>query len=232
MESMSYILFVCIAVPVAMMLLPIEKKSRKVVLALLVGMFCCLFVSEVNGLLLRLTKSSTLYFTTNVTPLTEELIKILPVVYYASVFMERKKKAKITQKERISIVTAAFAIGVGFAMLENVIILIRNIDSVNMLFAIIRGFSTGLMHSICTMLIANFIPYIYSNKKLYYCGTLCTFNLAVVFHAIFNLLVEAESGVANNIGYLLPIIIYLILNIFVLKTLRMTKQGKKLLAKE
>ncbi len=230
MESMSYILFVCIAVPVAMMLLPIEKKSRKVVLALLIGMFCCLFVSEVNGLLLRLTKSSTLYFTTNITPLTEELVKILPVVYYASVFMDQKK-SKVTKSDRISVITAAFAIGVGFAMLENVIILIRNIASVNMLFAVIRGFSTGLMHSICTMLIANFIPYIYSNKKLYYCGTLCTFNLAVVFHAIFNLLVEAESGVANNLGYLLPIIIYLILNIFVLKTLNIKEKVKARRAK-
>ncbi len=226
MESMSYILFVCIAVPVAMMLLPIERKSRKVVLALLMGMFCCLFVSEVNGLLLRLTGSTTLYFTTNVTPLTEELVKILPVSYYATVFIDKDKK-KISKSDRISIITIAFAIGVGFAMLENVIVLIRHISSVNMLFALIRGFSTGVMHSICTMLIANFIPYIYTNKKLYYCGTLCTFNLAVVFHSVFNLLVEADSGVANNIGYLLPIIVYLILNVFVLKSFALKRHNKK-----
>ncbi len=226
MESMSYILFVCIAVPVAMMLLPIERKSRKVVLALLMGMFCCLFVSEVNGLLLRLTGSTTLYFTTNVTPLTEELVKILPVAYYATVFIDKDKK-EIKKSDRISIITIAFAIGVGFAMLENVIVLIRHISSVNMLFALIRGFSTGVMHSICTMLIANFIPYIYTNKKLYYCGTLCTFNLAVVFHSVFNLLVEADSGVANNIGYLLPIIVYLILNVFVLKSFALKRHNKK-----
>ncbi len=226
MESMSYILFVCIAVPVAMMLLPIERKSRKVVLALLMGMFCCLFVSEVNGLLLRLTGSTTLYFTTNVTPLTEELVKILPVSYYATVFIDKDKK-EISKSDRISIITIAFAIGVGFAMLENVIVLIRHISSVNMLFALIRGFSTGVMHSICTMLIANFIPYIYTNKKLYYCGTLCTFNLAVVFHSVFNLLVEADSGIANNIGYLLPIIVYLILNVFVLKSFALKRHNKK-----
>lgn len=225
MESMSYILFVCIAVPVGLMLLPIERKSRKVVLALLMGMFCCLFVSEVNGLLLRVTKSTTLYFTTNVTPITEEIVKILPVSYYAVVFMDKKKA--ITKENRISIVTIAFAIGVGFAMLENVIILIRHINTVNMFFAIIRGFSTGVMHSICTCLIANFIPYIYTNKKLYYCGTLCTFNLAVVFHSVFNLLVEADSGVANNIGYMLPIIVYLILNLFVLKSFSSYRKRKR-----
>lgn len=224
MESMSYILFVCVAVPVAMMLLPIEKKSRKVVLALLVGMFCCLFVSEINGLLLRITRSTTLYFTTNVTPITEELVKILPVIYYAAIFVD-DKKGKISKNSRISVITIAFAIGVGFAMLENIIILIRNISTANMLFAVIRGFSTSVMHSVSTMLIANFVPYIHANKKIYYCGTLCTFNLAVVFHSVFNLLVEAESGVANNIGYLLPIIIYFILNIFVLKTLSFKKKN-------
>ena len=95
-----------------------------------------------------------------------------------------------------------------------------------MLFAIIRGFSTGVMHSICTCLIANFIPYIYTNKKLYYCGTLCTFNLAVVFHSVFNLLVEADSGIANNVGYMLPIIVYLILNLFVLKSFSSYRKRK------
>ncbi len=207
MDSMSYILFICIAVPLAMMLVPIEKKSRKIVVALLMGMFCCLFVSEVNGLLLRLTKSTTLYFTTNVTPFTEELVKVLPVIYYASVFSDDRK----------SVTTVAFATGVGFAMLENIIILTQHIATVNLMFAIIRGFSTGLMHSISTMLIANYIPYIHKKKKLYLCGTLCNFNLAVVFHSVFNLLVEADSVIANRLGYILPISIYLIINIFVYK---------------
>lgn len=46
------------------------------------------FVSELNGLLLRLTDSTILYFTTNVTPITEELVKVLPVIYYAYVFSD------------------------------------------------------------------------------------------------------------------------------------------------
>lgn len=205
MDSMSYILFICIAVPVAMMLIPIEKKSRKVIVSLLAGMFCCLFVSEVNGLLLQLSESTTLYLTTNITPLTEELVKLLPVLYYANVFSDDRK----------SVVTVAFAIGVGFAMLENVIILSQHFSTVNISFAVIRGFSTGLMHSICTMMTANYISYIKSKKKLFLCGTLCTFNLAVVVHAVFNLLVEAKAPAANYVGYFLPVSIYLIVNIFV-----------------
>ena len=207
MDSMSYILFICIAVPLGMMLIPIEKQSRKIVIALLMGMFLCLFVSEVNGLLLRVTKSTMLYLTTNVTPITEEFVKVLPVIYYAYIFSDDEK----------SVTTVAFATGVGFAMLENIIILMQHLASANFIFAMIRGFSTGLMHSITTMLVANFVPYIHKKKKLFLCGVLCSFNLAVVFHSVFNLLVEAESAVANYIGYFLPVSIYMVINIFVLK---------------
>lgn len=217
MDTMSYILFICIAVPLAMMLIPIEKKSRKIVAALLAGMFLCLFVSEVNGLMLRLTKSSMLYLTTNVTPITEEFVKVLPVIYYAHVFSDDRK----------SVTTVAFATGVGFAMLENIIILMQHISSANLLFALIRGFSSGLMHSITTVLIANFVPYIHKKKKLYLCGILCSFNLAVVFHAVFNLLVEANSVIANRIGYFLPVSVYLVINIFVLKRLEKIQKRKK-----
>ncbi len=112
-------------------------------------------------------------------------------------------------------------------MLENIIILTQHIVTVNLAFAIIRGFSTGLMHSISTMLIANYIPYIHKKKKLYLCGTLCTFNLAVVFHSVFNLLVESDFTIANYIGYILPISIYLIINIFVIKKIVKKRNRKK-----
>lgn len=217
MDSMSYILFICIAVPLGMMLIPIEKKSRKIVASLLAGMFLCLFVSEVNGLLLRVTGNTMLYLTTNVTPVTEEFVKVLPVIYYAYFFSDDRK----------SVTTVAFATGVGFAMLENIIILMQHIETANILFALIRGFSTGLMHGITTVLVANFIPYIHKKKKLFLCGGICSFNLAVIFHAVFNLLVEADSVVANRIGYFLPISVYLVINVFVLKNLFAKLKSKR-----
>ncbi len=222
MDSISYVLFICIAVPLAMMLVPIEKKSRKVIISLLTGMFLCLFVSEINGLLLRVTDFTMLYLTTNITPITEELVKVLPVIYYAHVFSDDKR----------SIITVAFATGVGFAMLENIIILMQYSESASFLFALIRGFSTGLMHSITTMLVANFVPYIHKKRKLYLGGVLCTFNLAVVFHAVFNLLVEDESVIANRIGFFLPVSVYLVVNVFVLKYIKIDEKIKKLVARK
>lgn len=77
------------------------------------------------------------------------------------------------------------------------------------------------------MLVANFVPYIHKKKKLFLCGVICSFNLAVIFHAVFNLLVEADSVVANRIGYFLPISVYLVINIFVLKNLFAKLKSKK-----
>jgi len=207
MDSMSYILFICVAVPIAMMLLPIEKKSKKVIGFLVIGMFCCLFASEINGLLLRTMQVNTVYFTTNITPITEEIIKAIPVLYYAAVFADDKKK----------VATVAFSTGVGFAMLENLIILAQHFSSVNLLFALVRGFSSGLMHSICTVMVGYFISYVRKKRKIFFSGTLCSINLAIVFHSVFNLLVEAQASSAKHIGYILPIITYALINALFLK---------------
>ena len=204
MDSMSYILFICVAAPVLLMLVPIDSKSRKVILFLLTGMFCCLLVSEINGLLLRVSDLGHFYFTTNVTPITEEIIKVLPVLYFALVF----------SKDRKELVTAAFSVGVGFAILENLIILTQNYESVNIMFAVARGFSSGLMHSICTMFVAFFISFAKKNKKIFIIGTVSSLNLSITYHSVFNLLVQSDYTAARVIGLLLPFICYALINAF------------------
>ena len=210
MDQMSYILFLCTAVPMLLMLVPIEKGSRKVVFFMLVGMFCCLFVSELNGLLLKLTDSDLLYFTTNITPITEEIIKAVPILLYAILFTDNRK----------NIITASFSVGVGFALLENLMIMTQNFKTVDLFFAIVRGFSSGLMHSICTIIIGFFIVFINKRRKTFIAGTISALNFAMVYHSVFNMLVQANSLAANIIGFLLPISSYAVLNIFFLKKSR------------
>lgn len=200
---MSYILFICVAAPILLMLIPIEKQSRKVVLFMLTGMFCCLFISEVNGVLLNALDTSLLYFTTNITPVTEEIIKALPVIFFAVVFSDDKK----------TIITASFSVGVGFAILENLIILTQNFKDVNIGFALARGFCSGLMHSICTVAIGYFIAFIKKKKKIFITGSLSALNIAIIYHSVFNLLVQADSAAARNAGLLIPFLTYVIINI-------------------
>ena len=203
---MSYILFICVAAPILLMLLPIEKKSRKVVLFMLIGMFCCLFISEVNGLLLKISDIQLIYFTTNITPITEEIIKALPVLFFAIVYSD----------DRTDIITASFSVGVGFAILENLIILTQNFRDVTLGFAIARGFCSGLMHSICTIAIGYFIVFVKKKTKIFITGSLSALNIAIIYHSVFNLLVQASSPAAKHIGLLIPILTYLILNIAVI----------------
>ncbi len=215
MDTMSYILFICVAAPILLMLLPIEKKSRKVVLFMLIGMFCCLFISEVNGLLLKLSDMQLIYFTTNITPITEEIIKALPVLFFAVVFSD----------DRTDIITASFSIGVGFAILENLIILTQNFRDVTLGFAIARGFCSGLMHSICTIAIGYFIAFVKKKTKIFITGSLSALNIAIIYHSVFNLLVQASSPAAQHIGLLIPFLTYLILNTAIILKYRNKKEG-------
>ena len=202
MEHMSYIIFICTAAPLLLMLIPIEKHSRKVILFMLIGMFCCLFVSEVNGLLLRVSDFDILYFTTNITPITEEIVKALPVLLYAVFYTSVRK----------NLLTASFSVGVGFAMLENLLILTQNFRTVDLWFAAMRGFGSGLMHSICTIMVGYFIVFVRKQRKIFICGTVTALIFAVVYHAVFNLLVQAGSVVARDAGLLMPFITYLLVN--------------------
>lgn len=218
MGTMSYILFICAAAPMLLMLIPIEKNSRKVIVFMLVGMFCCLFISEVNGLLLRATEMDLLYFTTNVTPFTEEFIKALPILLFALLYSDEKK----------NIITVSFSVGVGFAMLENLMILTQNFKSVDIGFAIVRGFCSGLMHSICTIAVGFFIVFVKKRRKVFIAGTVSALNLAVVYHSVFNLLVQAGSPIARFISFMLPLVTYTIVNVtLVLKIKRKKKDSVK-----
>lgn len=210
---MSYILFICVAAPILLMLLPIEKQSRKVVLFMLTGMFCCLFVSEINGLILRLSDMSLIYFTTNITPVTEEIIKALPVLFFAIVFSDNKK----------DIITASFSVGVGFAILENLIILTQNFQDVNLGFALARGFCSGLMHSICTIAIGYFIVFVKKKVKIFLTGSVSALNIAIIYHSVFNLLVQSDSEAARHIGLLIPFLTYAILNTVIIIKLSQKK---------
>lgn len=214
MDQMSYILFICIAAPMLLMFIPIEKHSRKVVLFMLIGMFCCLFVSEVNGLILNKSGADLLYLTTNITPITEEIVKALPILVYALLYSDDRKE----------IITISFSIGVGFALLENLMILTQHFNTVDLFFAVVRGFCSGLMHSICTVLVGFFIIFVRKRHKIFAAGTISALNFAIVYHAVFNLLVQADSTAAHVVGFLLPISTYALINVFFLKKIRVKKE--------
>ncbi len=161
MDNLTYIAFIALTISLGLMLPLMEKKVRRLVIFMIVGISACLFVSELNNILLEHFNNEIFYVTTTITPITEEIVKMLPIIYFALVISD----------ERTVLIPNAFAVGVGFALLENVVILTQNVDTVTIPWAFVRGFGSGLVHGICTVSVGLGISYIKKQPKFFFCGT-------------------------------------------------------------
>ena len=196
MDNLVYILFICIVAPLLLLSLMLRKRSKLIVGYMLVGIFVSLFVSELNTILLNMFKGETEYVTTTITPISEEIAKAIPVLFYAIVFSDEKDR----------VMPIALSLGIGFAMFENMVILVQNIESVSIGWAIIRGFATALMHGVCTMTVGFGICFVKKKKKLFYCGTFALLTMASIYHGIFNMLVQSDY---KYLGFVLPALTYI-----------------------
>ncbi len=213
MENMIYILYICMFVPLLLSLPLIHKTSRRIMVFLLIGISAALFISEINGLMLRLLGYNTAYVTTVVTPATEEIIKAIPVLIYAFVVSDDPKK----------LVASSFAVGIGFALFENTYILVTSVDAVSIEWAIIRGFSTALMHGICTATVGYGMSFVKKHKKLFYCGTFALLLMSIIYHGIFNMLVQSNSWL-KYLGFVLPLTTYIPVVYELIKSVKNKKQ--------
>lgn len=195
MDNLTYILFICIMAPLLILLLMLRGRSRTLLGYLMIGIFVSLFSSELNSVLAQWLQTDSFYTTTVVTPVAEEIAKALPVLFYALVFSDRQDK----------LIPVAFAVGVGFAMFENTVILIQNINSVTISWAIIRGFCTALMHAVCTAAIGFGICFIKRDKRLFLCGTFALLSISCIYHGIFNMLIQSELKL---FAVILPLVTY------------------------
>ena len=194
---MIVILFLCSTVPMipALFLIP-DKPSRLFLGFLLLGMVVCLIASEVNTRLLVFFGGDVLYVNTNITPIAEELMKALPVLYFAIMFSDDKN----------TLISISYGIGIGFALLENMVILTGNVAKVTVIWALVRGFGAARMHSVCTALVGRGIGYVRKRRKLFYCGTFSLLIAAVITHALFNTLIQSQY---RGLAFILVIVLYL-----------------------
>ena len=195
MDNMIYMLFISISIPLILMALLMEKKARLPILFMIIGIFVSVFASEVNGLLSKLLTMDIYSSTVILTPVTEEFLKALPILYYAIVISDKRER----------LFTASMAIGVGFALLENAYFLL-NSDNFTIIIAIIRAFGAGLMHGMCTLLVGVGISFVKKKRKLFAVGTFGLLSTAIVYHGIYNILIQSEF---STVGALLPIVTYI-----------------------
>lgn len=180
MESLTVILFLCVCIPILSVLtmLP-DKRSRLFMGYLLVGMAVYLIASWGNTLLMRLFNGDAFYISTNVAPVLEELLKAAAVLYFALCFSD----------DRNTLLSLSLAVGLGFALVENLVILTQNVETVTIPWAVARGLGAAQMHSTCTALLGMGISYVRKRRKLFYCGSFSLLIAAAIFHALFNILV-------------------------------------------
>ncbi len=200
MENIGYIVFICFALPFLLGIPIVRKNTRLIMLYVFIGMCCCLFISEINGLIDTLIGQDMFYVTTNITPLTEELIKTLPVLVFA-IFIS---------SERQTLLTIAFMTGLGFALLENATILVETAmfqGSVDILWVLIRTLGAGLLHSLCTTAVGVGISFIRDQRKMFLCGSFALLSMAIVYHSVYNALIQSDY---KYLGVAMPMLTYLV----------------------
>ena len=220
MENISYIVFICFALPFVLGIPIVRKQTRLVLLFTFIGMCCCLFISEINGLINNAIGDDLYYVTTNITPLTEELIKALPVLLFALFVSAQRQK----------LLTIAFMTGLGFALMENSSILVETVvsqGSVSIAWALIRTLGAGLLHSLCTTSVGVGISFIRDHKKFFICGTFALLAQAIVYHSVYNSLIQSDY---KYFGAALPMVTYVVAMLVLLfvfkKKGRLTRKKK------
>lgn len=213
MEQMSGILYICIALPMIPMLFILhDRKSRLFLGYMIVGATVCLVAGGINLWLLGLFGGDGMYVTTNITPISEELMKAIPVLYFAVLFSD----------DRDTLLSISFSLGVGFAVLENAVILTQQINNVSVLWALSRVIGAALMHGACTAAVGMGMSYIRKRRKLFFCGTFSLLTLAIIFHATFNVLVQSNL---RAVALILPAAVYIPVTVIILSRRRKAKKN-------
>ena len=185
-------ILLCIAIPLAVSLLFVRGEARRFVAAFLLGMGVCLIAAYIGGFLNLITgmgENDTAVF---LSPVVEELMKLLPLLFFLLLF----------SLEDRTLTMLAVAIGAGFATFENCCyILTAGAESLP--YILIRGMVVGVMHIVSILALSIWLIVAKRLNVFSFPAVIGSLSLAMIFHALYNLLVS-EPGPSTVIGYLLP----------------------------
>ena len=201
---MNYIenVYICLAAPMLVALICMQSSRKRLILFLLIGMTSCLLSSYISTFLTLIAGETPQLAAIEIVPMVEETVKLLPILFYLMVFEPKKELAT----------TAAVLIGIGFATFENVCYLTQS-GAEEIFRLMIRGFGTGAMHVICGVIAGTGVLYMWDRFWLRAVGTVGLWVMAVVYHAVYNLLVS-QTGLSAWAGYLIPLITTMMILIY------------------
>ena len=187
-------ILVCFAVPLLIALIFTQRSTRRFIGSFVMGMLICLLSAYISGFLRQITETPAEDMAIYFSPIIEEIMKILPLVFYIFVF----------EADNSKLITVCLGIGLGFASFENSCYLM-SFGAPELTFVIIRGLAVGVMHVVCSLML---IMGIILQKRLFtlsFPGIVGALSLSTAFHGFYNLLVS-EPGISTYIGYTMPVL--------------------------
>lgn len=192
---MTYIenVFICLAAPLIIAVLCVNRRRRASFLFILCGMAACLLSAYINTFFAAIYDADAVSISVEIAPVVEEIMKLLPLLFYLLVFEPERKDAQ----------NAIIVIAASFATFENACYLTENGAS-QLSFLMIRGFGTGSMHIVCGAVVGYGLLYVWKYPWLKIAGTFGLLCVAITYHAVYNLLLSA-GGALQTAAYLTPV---------------------------
>ena len=198
-------IFICITIPLMISLFFIKGAARRYTFFVVVGMLVCMLSAYVNSFFMSAYGTDEVMAAIEITPVCEELLKLMPLLFYFLVF----------EPEPSQLTPAAIALGSGFATFENACYMTAN-GADDLIFLLVRGLSAGALHILSGIIIGFGLSYVFMQSWLMITGTMGLYGVCVTLHALYNLMITDESSVWNDVGYIFPAAVIIIL--FILKT--------------
>lgn len=185
-------IFLCIAVPMVVSLFFTRGDVRRYVAAFFLGMGVCLVAAYVGGFLGMVATMEANDTSIFISPVVEEAMKFLTLLFFMVLF----------SPEDQVLTMLAVSIGTGFATFENSCHILTT-GAGSLPYILIRGFSVGIMHVASMLALAIWLIVAKRLKAFTFSAVIGGLSLAMIFHALYNLLVS-EPGITMQIGYLMP----------------------------
>lgn len=186
-------ILVCMAVPLLLTLFFVRDNARQFVWNFLLGMMVCLLGAYVSGFLNVATGMGTEDTAVFISPVIEEAMKFLPLLFYFLMF----------EPEDDRLFHAAVGIGAGFASYENVCSMVSS-GAESLAFLLIRGLAVGVMHIVSVFAMMLGLVIVRRFKAMRFASMVGALSLSMLFHGMYNLLVS-ELGITSAIGYAMPV---------------------------
>ena len=193
MDDMILNLLIGFAAPLCMVLLICKGDTRRLLLFLLFGMVVCYGSSWANYFVRAGLGMEKVAAASTIAPIIEEMGKAIPILLYAFLFRPKRR----------ALLECSAMVGVGFAILENAAYFI---GGVSLLPALTRGFGSGMLHCVCTITVGYGISFVHVRRKLFYTGTVGLLSTAIIWHSVYNTLVQSDYQL---IGLALPMLTFL-----------------------